>query len=53
MVNGVFSPALKRTPRGWQERLLVTLLVIPLAVVSCAAVPDTNTELVPEAVSPV
>ncbi len=43
MVNWAFSfPRLKRTPRGWQERLLVTFLVIPLAVVSCAAVPDVK-----------
>ena len=44
MFHWVCSPArMNRTPRGWQERLLVTLLVIPLAVVSCAAVPDPKT----------
>ncbi len=53
MFHWVCSPArMNRTPRGWQERLLVTLLVIPLAVVSCAAVPDPKTEFVAEAVSP-
>lgn len=47
-----FSAGLTRTPRGWRERLIVSFLVIPLAVVSCAAVPDTNTEISAEKASP-
>lgn len=41
-----------RIARGWQERLLCMFLVVPLAVVSCAAVPETqpNTQPTSQAV---
>jgi len=53
MFHWVISSAhLNRTARCWKERLLVTLLVIPLAVVSCAAVPDTKTDLTSEVIRP-
>ncbi|MYJ53937.1 MAG: hypothetical protein F4090_03355, partial [Nitrospira sp. SB0672_bin_25] len=39
-------------PGGWQERVLVTFLLIPLLVVSCAAVPESghDTVIQPESV---
>ena len=47
MLDWVIGPARPDwTPRKWQERLLVSFLVIPLAVVSCAAVPETKTETI-------
>ena len=33
-------------PGGWQERVLVTFLLIPLLVVSCAAVPESDRDTV-------
>lgn len=41
-------------PGGWQERVLVMFLLIPLVVVSCAAVPEAKTDsgVEPEVVPP-
>ena len=50
MVNRVFSsPRKPLLVRRWQERLLVTFLVVPLAVVSCAAVPEPASESLAQA----
>ena len=37
-----FSPGSGGLPGGWRERVLVMFLLIPLAVVSCAAVPESD-----------
>lgn len=39
-------------PGGWQERVLVMFLLVPLVVVSCAAVPESEPDIViqPESV---
>jgi tetratricopeptide (TPR) repeat protein len=51
MFNRIFSsPRQHSIARRWQERLLVTLLVVPLAVVSCAAVPEPKSESLSQAV---
>ena len=38
-------------PGGWQERMLVMFLLVPLAVVSCAALPERESDAVEEAES--
>lgn len=53
MLNRVFSLTREiRHIRGWRERVVVSFLVIPLAVVSCAAVPESKNVSFSEAVSP-
>ena len=39
-----FSPGLGVLPGGWQERVLVMFLLVPLVVVSCAAVPEPESD---------
>ncbi len=46
------APGSRVLPGGWRERALVAFLLIPLAVVSCAAVPDFETGSPSESVSP-
>ncbi len=51
MLNWAFSPTRGiRTIRGWRERVVVICLVIPLAVASCAAVPESKSIPFSEAV---
>ncbi len=46
MCNWVGAPIRsKQITRGWRERLLYMFLVVPLAVVSCAAVPETKSDI--------
>ena len=53
MLNWAFSPTRGiRTIRGWRERIVVICLVIPLAVASCAAVPESKNTSFSEAASP-
>ncbi|MCY4614198.1 MAG: tetratricopeptide repeat protein [Nitrospira sp.] len=49
-----FSPRAGVLPGGWRERVLVMFLLVPLAVVSCAAVPEpeSDTSTRPEFVAP-
>ena len=39
-----FSPRAGVLPGGWRERALVMFLLVPLAVVSCAAVPESESD---------
>ncbi len=48
--TGWFSLGSGLLPGGWRERVLVMFLLVPLAVVSCAAVSDSGTQ--PGFVSP-
>ena len=53
MLNWAFSSTRGiRTIRGWRERVVVICLVIPLAVASCAAVPESKDTSFSEAVPP-
>ena len=53
MLNWAFSPTRGiRTIRGWRGRVVVVCLVIPLAVASCAAVPESKSTSFSEAASP-